>query len=322
MIDFTIAIPTYNRPDLLKRTVLSLDKILENNPISYEILISDNSADNRSEEVIKDLQNEIKLKIDYHRNKNNLGFCRNILKLINQSTGKYVHIITDKTQLDYQYVEALNLILTSNTNISFLNYEIFQEDTSDFSPSHSLPSSVFLDPSECLNTLTYKLTHLPSMVFKNEKASDAISGINNLDEFYKREVPQTALLFSILNDSRKILYIKYPIVRPIGTASVKFNIVDVYCIEFFKQISQNQNMFNLASRVNAYFRTSIWICKTLISINQLYVIRFTQLFKRSNVFLLKNPFAILAILVNDLYSIIKISFFKLSGKRIVVKRFP
>jgi glycosyltransferase involved in cell wall biosynthesis len=320
MIDFTIAIPTYNRPDLLKITVLSLDKVFQNNPISYEILISDNSADNRSEEVIKDLQNKTKLKIKYHRNKKNIGPSRNILNLINQSVGKYIHVITDKTQFDYQYVEALNLILTSNTNISFLNYEIFQEDISDSSPS--LPSSVFLDPSECLNTLTYKLTHLPSMVFKNEKVSDAISGINNLDEFHKRELPQTALLFSILNDSRKILYIKYPIIRPIGTASVKFNIVDVYCIEFFKIISQNQNIFNLASRINVYFRTFIWICKALISTNQLYVIRFTQLFKGSNLFLLKNPFAILTILVNDLCSIIRISFFKLSGKRIVVKRFP
>ncbi len=83
---FSIAIPTYNRPQDLKAAIKSF---LVQDFTDFEIIISDNSASDKSEKICKSFKDK---RIKYSRNKTNIGFARNLYKVIKRSSGKYVFL--------------------------------------------------------------------------------------------------------------------------------------------------------------------------------------------------------------------------------------
>src|SRR3990170_7563816 len=83
---FLIAIPTYNRSQDLKAAIKSF---LVQDFTDFEIVISDNSANEISEKICKSFNDK---RIKYSRNKTNIGFARNLYKVIKRSSGKYVFL--------------------------------------------------------------------------------------------------------------------------------------------------------------------------------------------------------------------------------------
>lgn len=83
---FSITIPTYNRPEDLKRAVRSF---LMQNFTDFEIVISDNSTNDESEKICQSFGDK---RIKYFRNKTNIGFARNLYKVIKKSCGKYIFL--------------------------------------------------------------------------------------------------------------------------------------------------------------------------------------------------------------------------------------
>ncbi len=86
---FSIVIPTYNRGNYLK---LAIKSILRQNYDDYEIIITDNASTDNTKEVIYSFRNK---KIKYFKNKENIGFNRNLYKAINLAQGKYIFILGD-----------------------------------------------------------------------------------------------------------------------------------------------------------------------------------------------------------------------------------
>lgn len=83
---FSIAIPTYNRPEDLK---LAVKSFLMQNFTDFEIVISDNSLDSESEKICRSFGDR---RIKYSRNKTNIGFARNLYRVIKKASGKYVFL--------------------------------------------------------------------------------------------------------------------------------------------------------------------------------------------------------------------------------------
>ncbi len=86
---FSIAVPTYNRPQDLK---LAIKSFLMQDFTDFEIVISDNSDNEISEKICKSFNDK---RIKYSRNKSNIGFARNLYKVIKRSSGKYVFLFGD-----------------------------------------------------------------------------------------------------------------------------------------------------------------------------------------------------------------------------------
>lgn len=90
----SIAIPTRNRHTFLDKSLKSLNSQIEECDSLIEIIVSDNSDNNLTKEVVE-RYNLLNLNIIYKRNLNNIGSDANVAQCFNMSKGKYVHIFCD-----------------------------------------------------------------------------------------------------------------------------------------------------------------------------------------------------------------------------------
>ena len=92
----SICIPTYNRANYLKDCLDSIVDQFENKEIynQIEVVISDNASTDETTEIVKSFQVKFK-NIRYFRNDTNLGVDRNILNMVEKSSGEYCLPIGD-----------------------------------------------------------------------------------------------------------------------------------------------------------------------------------------------------------------------------------
>lgn len=100
MAKVTIAIPTYNRSKFLAEAIKS---VLEQTYIDFELLIVDNASTDRTKKVVKSFNDP---RINYHRNKKNIGMMRNWNKCIELSNGKYLMILGDDDMLYPNFIDV------------------------------------------------------------------------------------------------------------------------------------------------------------------------------------------------------------------------
>lgn len=85
----SICIPTYKRPELLERAIRSC---LEQTYPHFEILITDNSPDDASGQMVARLNDA---RIRYHKNETNLGPFGNVNRVATLASGAYVKFLMD-----------------------------------------------------------------------------------------------------------------------------------------------------------------------------------------------------------------------------------
>ena len=81
----SICIPTYNRPEHLLNCLNSLALQSFKN---FEVCISDNASKQNIFSLISPFRK--KLKIRFNRNKKNVGFALNLLKVASMAKGKFI----------------------------------------------------------------------------------------------------------------------------------------------------------------------------------------------------------------------------------------
>lgn len=84
---FSILIPTYNRASLLKQTI---ESILRQSFEDYETVICDDCSTDNTEEVVKNFNDK---RINYYRNKDNLGYGKNLQACYKKSTGDIIFLM-------------------------------------------------------------------------------------------------------------------------------------------------------------------------------------------------------------------------------------
>lgn len=99
----SICIPTYKRPDLLK---VAIDSCLAQTFQDFEIVVSDNSPDNRSEEMVRSIS--ANRPIRYVRNTTDLGQAVNVNKLFALAAGEFLVLVHDD---NFQVPTALEDLL-------------------------------------------------------------------------------------------------------------------------------------------------------------------------------------------------------------------
>lgn len=92
MTFLSICIPTFNRRICLINCLNSIKIACKNLNFKFDVCISDNS-DYSNSDIIKKYKKFFK--IIYHKNKNNIGISKNMLKVINLSKSKFTWLLGD-----------------------------------------------------------------------------------------------------------------------------------------------------------------------------------------------------------------------------------
>lgn len=124
----TIAIPTYNRAEMLDSCLIYLAKEFSENP-DVEILVSNNaSTDNTATIVAKHQATSFK-NLKYFANEKNLGLDYNFAQCFREATGKYVWIFSDDDLLLPSYgASVLALLDGSEWGVVHLKSNWFDGD--------------------------------------------------------------------------------------------------------------------------------------------------------------------------------------------------
>ncbi|WP_193196072.1 glycosyltransferase family 2 protein [Nostoc sp. MG11] len=121
----TIAIPTYNRAELLDKQLAWLTQAIKGFESDCEILVSDNCSTDNTQYVIKKWQTQLS-SITFKINKNfkNLGVVKNIIYCLNSATTKYVWTIGDDDPIQERAVSYVIDKLKQHEDLSllFLNF--------------------------------------------------------------------------------------------------------------------------------------------------------------------------------------------------------
>jgi glycosyltransferase involved in cell wall biosynthesis len=107
----TIAIPTYNRNKKLLRLLDLLKEEIIRLQLSdvVRIIISDNSDNVETEKGIATFKNDT-IDLQFYKQKENIGFDRNLLFLYQQCISKYIWFISDD---DFPFPDSVNKILSA-----------------------------------------------------------------------------------------------------------------------------------------------------------------------------------------------------------------
>ncbi|MDZ8185441.1 MAG: glycosyltransferase family 2 protein [Nostoc sp. ChiSLP02] len=121
----TIAIPTYNRAQLLDKQLTWLAQAIKGFEDECEILVSDNCSTDNTQEVVQKWQKILSI-LTFKSNKNskNLGVVKNIMYCLNSTTTKYVWTIGDDDPIQDRAVAYVINKLRQHENLSllFLNF--------------------------------------------------------------------------------------------------------------------------------------------------------------------------------------------------------
>jgi glycosyltransferase involved in cell wall biosynthesis len=121
----TIAIPTYNRADLLDKQLAWLFQAIKGFESECEILISDNCSTDHTQQVIQKWQADFSnITFKSNRNHKNLGVMKNIFYCLNSATTKYVWTIGDDDPIQNRTIAYVIDKLKQYEDISllFLNF--------------------------------------------------------------------------------------------------------------------------------------------------------------------------------------------------------
>lgn len=124
----SVLIPTFNRADMLNKCI---ESVLRQTYKNIEIIVSDNASSDNTEILMQKLL--IKdVRIQYHRNKENIGLMANFSKLVhNLAKGDFAIFLSDDDEFnDNHYLEEVSLLLNKyeREKISF----VFSNCINDF----------------------------------------------------------------------------------------------------------------------------------------------------------------------------------------------
>ncbi|MGN8059902.1 glycosyltransferase family 2 protein [Pedobacter sp. 22163] len=113
----TIAIPTYNRPEALLKTLQAV--ILQLSP-KVKVLVVDNASDVRLEEFVHDNINTNEFDIKFIRNKINVGADVNFIKCFEYTDTEFIWILGDDDELLDGAVDQVLDVIISNSHKSLI----------------------------------------------------------------------------------------------------------------------------------------------------------------------------------------------------------
>ncbi len=246
---FSIAIPTFNRPNDLK---LAIKSLLIQSFTDFEIIISDNSDNEISEKVCKSFDDK---RIKYSRNKSNIGFARNLYKVIKTSSGKYIFLFgDDDLVLKADSLSNIYDIFLKNhygyIRLKFL-YHKNMDYLFDFNKTAESAIKILKKGSTSIETLNFMYRYNFSMISGNiflNSNSFSIPALEKttdsdflMESFWVKFIFRQAQKYGAYFDTKEVILVKWIIQtkNPAGASGKTPNIYDVVDNKIYIEKSWN-----------------------------------------------------------------------------------
>jgi glycosyltransferase involved in cell wall biosynthesis len=132
----SICIPTYNRPESL---INCLNSLASQTVKNFEVCVSDNCSKKNIFNLIKPFKKKLNLKIN--KNKKNLGFALNLLKVSSMAKGEFIWFIGDDDLLVKNAIEKLQKLIIKNKTCDFFWINSFYLN-SQYLKKYSFPFNI------------------------------------------------------------------------------------------------------------------------------------------------------------------------------------
>ena len=179
-----IVIPTYNRAEVLKKT---LNTLLESPVKECLITILDNNSTDKTAEIVQTVQKEHS-NIKYIKNHRNIGLAGNICKAMEGIKKKYFWIVSDNDEYDFSKWAEVEKDIEDDNDLIIIT------DIFDPINAENDQERMALDVLCCM--------FLPGFISKSSWLTDFIMSCCILDT--STMFPHMALIYEILNQNGKI----------------------------------------------------------------------------------------------------------------------
>nr|WP_315223156.1 glycosyltransferase family 2 protein [uncultured Flavobacterium sp.] len=218
--NLAIAIPTYNRAEIIK---FNLESILEElKKFNIPVYISDDSTDDSTELLIKQFKSKHDL-FYYRRNEVRFGHDLNCINTITFPKEKYVWYLGDSMIIEPGSIEHV-LKCIENENFDFICCNADGRDL-------NITSRIFTDKTEIFENLCWHLTLTGATIYNKEK----LAWLHNFDISKFKNFPQTAIIFEqLVIESSNLYWINKSLVRnnPNKTSYWARNVFNVFLEDF------------------------------------------------------------------------------------------
>jgi glycosyltransferase involved in cell wall biosynthesis len=137
----TIGIPTYNRPQLLKR---ALTAVANQSYENLQVLVSDNCTPGCAVQDVVDEFEETIGNCSFNKHPENIGAIQNYFSLLDAAKGEYFMWLADDDEISSNYVSALVDLLEKNPDASSATGNLFlmsDESNGEIVPTSNFPHS-------------------------------------------------------------------------------------------------------------------------------------------------------------------------------------
>lgn len=191
----TIAIPTYNRANLLDKQLTWLSKSIKGFESECEIIVSDNCSADHTKEVIKKWQQYFQnVAFQANRNSENIGVMKNIAYCINAATSKYIWTIGDDDPIQERTLSYVvkNLQEYPDLSLFILNFSCRYEPTGEliFQRCFEIENEEISEDGKavferCLQANHSGVGFMTAQVYRTKDAQVAVrdwsSGLSNME---------------------------------------------------------------------------------------------------------------------------------------------
>lgn len=223
----TIAIPTFNRGQILDVSLTKLLNQVHNYHDDVEIILSNNASEDNTQEVInKHINKNPSLNITSFSQQTNTGYYGNFKKCRELSNGIYFWLLSDNEHLRSNTLS----LLINHIKASKLSAGVYYFDNSDINEGFKFTDKTFTDLIH--ESKAHRLTLISAVIFLNNKRyDDYIEKI-----YYGNSFLGFLYLISALRVSDKIVQISGKVFDS-APCSVYFNIFNSWTKDISECIS-------------------------------------------------------------------------------------
>ena len=174
MKKLTIAIPTYNRLESLKKTLSTVIRQVEHFSSEVSVFVSNNCSSDGTGDYLVSLKEKYNF-LDIDNLPENRGPDGNFLNILRKVKSEYVHILSDDDLLmDGTISKLLSIISKKSYGLIFLNSCVFYhsfslENLDEYRPTYVIDNDIDTQSKELfIDTVKLEFTFLSSLVFNKE----------------------------------------------------------------------------------------------------------------------------------------------------------
>ncbi len=241
----TIAIPTYNRKDLLRECLNSIiPQIVE----GVDIYISDNASSDGTKQMI---EKEFNMPfIRYQRNEGNIGPDKNFIQCFNNGDGEYLHMLSDDDIMLPGTINAILKYSEKKPSMIYLN-NCLLGDENQISRNDSY--RIYFDVTDFINDIGIYITFLSSMVLRQEY----LDCITDKEQFIGTNFPQSYMAIECLGQGKCAIVKETPGIAFRAGDAHGYSFYHVWITEYIKMLKHLTKIGCSADDIKKFYTNSL-----------------------------------------------------------------